>query len=295
MVEPGLVPPPAASDPASRHDQDIVAELPDEVARYRSEHGELPVDLQFEPSVYCVWGKRTFIHTRATLPLQAVDDGVGFGLWVEVEPTEFQRYISAVTDDNLYGSFDTEGFLANSWPGFFQTIGLPVKVATVRMSEKVYITEVGLDRVRDVLFETALMTETTPEVRADILVLVQDWLEDGKQQIPQSEPAKPSEAGESAQPSGVTTSSVEPVPELAQPSELIAEPQFETYPQVESESAQQSELSLVDSEADQQVTQYPADQAIEAPTEETEFVQTDSPTAEPQVEQEVDQPAATHT
>lgn len=306
MVEPVPGQVSAQSDISSTPSQDIVAELPDEVAAYRSEHGSLPAGMQFEPGVYCVWGKRTFIHTRATLPLLAVDEGVGFGLWVEVEPAEFQRYISAVTDDAKYGSFQTKGILANSWPGFFQTIGLPVKVMTVRMNEKVYITEVSLDRVRDVLFETALSTDFTPGVRDDILVLVQDWLQIGGSQAEESvelemPPANPEPtfeptiepdqvvitASTQAEPASETQFESQPEPEieaqpetqveLQQPMALQAESPLEQQQQVEQQMEWESEP-----QPRQDVGQQSADQLVVG----QENLQVDS---------ENNQPASTHT
>lgn len=159
--------------------QDIVADYPQEIALYAQEQGALPEDLDFEPGYYCRWQGRTFIHTRATLPLHAIDDGVGFGLWVEIDPSEFERYLAAQQDDALYKQFKTEGLLANSWPGFMDTFNLPVTVRTVRVEEKIYITEVHLDRMRDVLFEVALTAQQADTaLREQILNLVQAWMDE---------------------------------------------------------------------------------------------------------------------
>lgn len=157
--------------------QDIVADYPQEVAAYAQEFGTLPADLEFEPGYYCRWQGRTYIHTRATLPLHAIDDGVGFGLWVEIEPSEFERYLEAQQNDEEYKVFKTEGLLANSWPGFMDAFGLPVTVRTIRVDEKVYITEVHLDRMRDILFEVALTAQKADlAMREQILNLVQAWM-----------------------------------------------------------------------------------------------------------------------
>lgn len=137
--------------------KDIVADLPDELVEYKKVHGQLPVDIDFEPGFYCVWdSKRFFVHTRATLPLKDIEEGIGFGLWVELSKENFARYAKANTDDELYKDFRTEGTLANEWPGFEGMSGTPVVVRTIKVDEKVYITEVKLDRPRDVLFEAAL-------------------------------------------------------------------------------------------------------------------------------------------
>lgn len=280
MVEPVPGQASAQSDISSTHSQDIVAELPDEVAAYRSEYGSLPAGLQFEPSVYCVWGKRTFIHTRATLPLLAVDEGVGFGLWVEVDPAEFERYISAVSDDAQYGSFQTEGILANAWPGFFQTTGLPVKVSTIRMNEKVYITEVRLDRIRDVLFETALLAEFTPGVRDDILMLVQDWLQIGGQPTEEFvEPKKPpANATSLSEPTVEPDQVTEVTPAQAEP---VSESQFESPLEQQSQAEPPVEWES-EPQPRQDVGQQSADQLVVG----QENLQVDS---------ENNQPASTHT
>ncbi len=158
---------------------DVVADLPDELAEVVLAQGGFPEGVQFEEGVYCVWDARTFVHARATLPLQAIDDGVGFGLWVEIEPEELQRYVEAVVDDEQYSQFSTEGLLANSWPGFLNTLGLPVKIETIRLSDKIYITEVQLDRLRDVLFETALLAENVADLeQIDIRGLITAWMGD---------------------------------------------------------------------------------------------------------------------
>lgn len=157
--------------------QDIVADYPQEIAAYAQEYGSVPSDMEFEPGYYCRWQGRCFIHTRATLPLHAIDDGVGFGLWVEIEPSEFDRYLAAQQNDEEYKTFKTEGLLANSWPGFMDAFGLPVTVRTIRVDEKVYITEVHLDRMRDVLFEVALTAQQADTaMREQIMNLVQAWM-----------------------------------------------------------------------------------------------------------------------
>ncbi len=164
--------------------QDIVADYPQEIAAYAQEFGALPADLEFEPGYYCRWQGRAYIHTRATLPLHAIDDGVGFGLWVEIEPSELDRYLEAQQNDELYKQFKTEGLLANSWPGFMDAYGLPVTVRTIRVDEKVYITEVHLDRMRDVLFEVALTAQQADAaMREQILNLVQAWMSEARGEV----------------------------------------------------------------------------------------------------------------
>jgi hypothetical protein len=135
---------------------DIVADFPDELAEYKKIHTQLPNEIDFEPGFYCVWNKRYFIHTRATLPLKDIEEGVGFGLWVELNKEDFLRYAKANADDELYKTFKTNGNLANEWPGFQGMLGTPVVVRTVKVNDKVYITEVNLDKPRDILFEAVM-------------------------------------------------------------------------------------------------------------------------------------------
>lgn len=209
--------------------QDIVADFPQEIAAYAQEYGSVPSDMEFEPGYYCRWQGRCYIHTRATLPLHAIDDGVGFGLWVEIEPSEFDRYLAAQQNDEAYKTFKTEGFLANSWPGFMDAFGLPVTVRTIRVDEKVYITEVHLDRMRDVLFEVALTAQQADAaMREQILNLVQAWM---------SEVNGGTESGDEVDQQTTTT---EPTDE--QPGELI-EPEASgevTYQEAEDVTPEQA-------------------------------------------------------
>jgi len=159
--------------------KDIIADLPDELAEYKRLNSQLPEDVDFEPGFYCIWDrKRFFIHTRATLPLRDIEEGIGFGLWVEISRDDFDRYAKANIDDNLYKSFETEGILANEWPGFEGMRGVPVTVRTIKVNEKVYISRVNLDRPRDVLFEVALnMQKGDLETKQKLENLVKSYLD----------------------------------------------------------------------------------------------------------------------
>lgn len=154
---------------------DIVADLPDELDAYKKTHGQLPNDLDFEPGFYCVWeGRRFFIHARATLPLKDIKGG--FGLWVELSEEDFSKYAQANADDEIYKTFKTEGLLANEWPGFEGMIGTIVVVRTIEVKEKVYITEVKLDKPRDLLFEAALnMQNNDSETKQKLKNLVKSY------------------------------------------------------------------------------------------------------------------------
>jgi hypothetical protein len=139
--------------------QDLVAQLPGDLNIYKQENGSLPSDVKIEPGFTCIWQDRYFIHTRATLPLKDIHDGIGFGLWVEISKEDFDRYLGANENDEDYLKFKTEGTLANEWPGFEDILGIPVVVRAIRADQKVYITEVKIDRPRDPLFEVSLLAQ----------------------------------------------------------------------------------------------------------------------------------------
>jgi len=135
---------------------DIVAQLPNAILMYKHLQGDFPSDMEYEPGFICAWDNHFFIHTRATLPLYDHTNGIGFGLWVEVSQEDYQKYLQASGDDNLYKDFIAKGTLANDWPGFENMAGIGVTIRTVSSEEKPYITEVDDDRTRDPLFYVAL-------------------------------------------------------------------------------------------------------------------------------------------
>jgi len=138
---------------------DIVANYPKEISDYQRVNGKLPEDLDYERGVFCVWGKaRFFIHVRAVLPLKALENGVGFGLWVELAKEDFNRYVDALKSDDLYRNIKIEGELANEWPGFENMLGSRVLARCVKLEDKLYITEIH--DVNDVTFEIAMRTDT---------------------------------------------------------------------------------------------------------------------------------------
>lgn len=119
---------------------DIVCDLPDALALYVREHGALPENVTLEENFLCSWGEeRYFIHASVTLPLVDLGQGVGFGLWVEVTAQDFSRYLDALEDDEQYTSFQSEGVLANHWPGFPDALGLKVVMGASEVGQKVRI------------------------------------------------------------------------------------------------------------------------------------------------------------
>lgn len=162
--------------------QDIVAELPDEVASYEKEHGRLPDDLKLEPGLICKYNDKYFVHTRATLPLKSIDTGVGFGLWVEVDTDTFISYYEALEDDELYKDFKAEGKLANEWPGFKNLYGVSVTFRTIKTDDKVYITEVHDIQNRDPLFYSVMLAQADDiEKIKEIEELTQAYMENESQ------------------------------------------------------------------------------------------------------------------
>lgn len=161
--------------------QDIVARLPTKVALYEIEHGKLPDNLELDPGSVCIYGDEYFIHTRATLPLKSTKDGIGFGLWVEVDKDTFIRYYDAQDNDDLYKNFRARGKLANDWPGFQNTYGVEVTIRTISLKEKVYITEVHMDKPRDPLFEAALNTQAGDQENIEMIKnLVKAYITDSQ-------------------------------------------------------------------------------------------------------------------
>ncbi len=124
---------------------DIVCDLPDDLARYLREHEALPEDVTIDENFLCSWGdERHFIHAYVSLPLvhQGQGQGVGFGLWVEVTSEDFARYLDALEDDDQYRNFRLEGVLANHWPGFAGALGLRVAAGTSEVGQKLQIHQV---------------------------------------------------------------------------------------------------------------------------------------------------------
>ncbi len=137
----------------------MMADLPTDIALFKRDNGKLPDDCKYEPGFYCVWDNKYFIHTRAVLPLDAIETGVGFGLWVELDKTDFDKYMNAVDNDEEYKNFTAEGTLACNWPGFLNMLGVKVTVKTVNLNDTVYITAVQTNQTCDPLFEKALTTK----------------------------------------------------------------------------------------------------------------------------------------
>jgi hypothetical protein len=139
--------------------QDFVAQLPDPILQIQRLGGKEGIDYLFERGFIAeIPGKEYFIHCRAMLPLKDFRTGVGFGLWVNIPKPDYELYLRAVDDDKLYRQFVSDGSLANDWPGFPDTYGDRVRVSTVFLNEKVYITEY-LSEPQDVLMRVSLLAQ----------------------------------------------------------------------------------------------------------------------------------------
>jgi len=159
--------------------QDVSLEYPDEIIDFEFYNGHYPEDMDYEPEVYCVWQGRCFIHARATLPIKETEHGIGFGLWVELSPEDFEHYTQALEDDKAYETFTTTGTLASEWPGFEGILGSEVTVKTLHMNEKVYITDVQIEKTDDPLFYTALHASAEDaETKKQVKDLVNAYLAD---------------------------------------------------------------------------------------------------------------------
>lgn len=47
----------------------------------------------------CQWGDRHFFRCILPVPLKGTDDSFGWGVWVEVEPEVFERYLELYEED----------------------------------------------------------------------------------------------------------------------------------------------------------------------------------------------------
>lgn len=139
--------------------QDFVAQLPEPILQLMRLGGQEGQDFTVEKGFIAeIPDKEYFIHCRAMLPLKDLKSGVGFGLWVSIPKADFELYLRAVDDDDLYRRYVVVGSLANDWPGFPGTYGDRVKVRTVHLAEKVYITEY-LSEPQDVLMRVSLLAQ----------------------------------------------------------------------------------------------------------------------------------------
>jgi len=153
--------------------RDIVAQYPDEFAELAVKDHEQGIWLSGTVGL----NERHFIHARATLPLKDIESDLGFGLWVEVKKEDLEKYKEALDDDEKYKKFEAEGILANSWPGFENTLGIKVKIKTIHLSEKVYITDVFPDNTSDPLFRIALtMQKHQIELKNQVRKLIVAWM-----------------------------------------------------------------------------------------------------------------------
>lgn len=141
--------------------QDIVAQVPDPILQLIRLGGQENKDYSMSPGYVAeIFNRDYFIHTRAMLPLKDFKSGVGFGLWVSISKQDFDLYLRAENNDELYRHFSSVGSLANDWPGFPGTFGDRVRVRTVFLDQKVYITEY-LSEPKDVLMRRSLLA--TPD------------------------------------------------------------------------------------------------------------------------------------
>lgn len=158
--------------------QDVVAQYPEEVRAFKHIHKELPADMNYAEKEACTWENRFYIHTRVTLPLTDIENGLGFGLWVELSKENFKLWYEANTsDDAAYMSLRLPGKLASLWPGFLDTYGLEVIVGAVSVDEKLYIVDVPEDQKMDLTLQASLIRPVSPESIEQQKELVTTWME----------------------------------------------------------------------------------------------------------------------
>jgi len=140
--------------------KDIVAQLPDQIIQILRLGGSFGKDFTFKKGYIAVIpDQHYFIHTRAMLPLKDTVKGVGFGLWVKVSKEDFDLYMRAEKDDELYRSFHVVGNLANTWPGFPGTYDDRVRVRVIQIDQKPYITQY-LSEPTDIAMKMALLASS---------------------------------------------------------------------------------------------------------------------------------------
>lgn len=138
--------------------QDIVAQLPEPIIQLQRLGGTKDVDFFIDENFVAKIPKdeEYFVHARAMLPLKDLKDGVGFGLWVKVSKEDFELYLRAIQDPNVYKKFSCVGSLANTWPGFPKTFGDHVRLQVVQ--EDLFITEY-LSEPKDIQMRRSLLAQ----------------------------------------------------------------------------------------------------------------------------------------
>ena len=98
--------------------------LPDDV--WAIPDGERSDKAKFDNDL-CQLGNRFFIRCVLKLPFNEQPDYYGWGVWVEVEESDFYRYVELYDKD---GSSErpVPGAIANAMPGYPPTLGLSVNV-----------------------------------------------------------------------------------------------------------------------------------------------------------------------
>lgn len=149
--------------------QDIVAQYPSLWLELQEADELDETENEFEEGFTARIGDdHFFIHARAVLPLKDLDTGIGFGLWVEVERQDYEKYLKVVDIDEEYKDYSAEGRLAQEWPGFPDTEGLKVRIRPARVEEKIYITEI-LEKPSDIALEMALQMSPDDEAQKDMV------------------------------------------------------------------------------------------------------------------------------
>lgn len=75
----------------------------------------------------CQFGNRFFIRCLLKLQFNEQPDYYGWGVWIEVQEQDFYRYVELYDKDGS-GEPPVSGTIANSMPGYPDTLGVPVMV-----------------------------------------------------------------------------------------------------------------------------------------------------------------------
>ena len=146
---------------------EIGYDLPDDFfalsAEERKRRGRANADL-------CELDDRRFI--RGVLPLPILGEGrtFGWGVWAEVSPDAFNRYYEIYSDPEQGNEPSFQGQLANSLPGYSETLGVPVSIQCQSATARPAFT---------VSSEHLLQTEQRQGIFPErVLELMSPWLHD---------------------------------------------------------------------------------------------------------------------
>lgn len=85
-------------------------------------------------------GKRYFIRCTLPVPVHGRKDPYSWGLWAEIDPQSFAKYVQLYGDERQGSEPPFAGKLANTLPVYKDVIGLDVSVQMVSASQRPHLT-----------------------------------------------------------------------------------------------------------------------------------------------------------